>query len=314
MKPVGRRGFTLVELLVVIAIIGILIALLLPAVQAAREAARRMQCTNNLKQIGVAMHNYHDTYRCFPAGFTWTRHNPQFWGRRAWGWNAFILPFMEQQSLHDELRTDIALDNIYDQATPDVIELLQQRIDTLRCPSDSAPDLCDSVDFGWRTPSVAGDIYDVALSNYVGISGYWGNVSYTLDGGGVFYGNSYRKIRDIIDGTTNTFAVGERSYAMPGTPNRNHAATWVGTGNSTGYQNIANARMLARMGWSMNIDYEALGQPFLMGHSVSSLHPGGVNFLLCDGSVHFLSETTDKQNVIQYLSLRNDGEVFTSAW
>src|SRR5688572_27645245 len=105
MKLRLSRGFTLVELLVVIAIIGILVALLLPAVQAAREAARRMQCGNNLKQIGISIHNYHDTYKSFPSGWICpsVATGAMAVDQESWGWSSLILPFMEQQALHDQL-------------------------------------------------------------------------------------------------------------------------------------------------------------------------------------------------------------------
>ncbi|HRX78605.1 MAG TPA: DUF1559 domain-containing protein, partial [Pirellulaceae bacterium] len=138
----GRvSGFTLVELLVVIAIIGILVALLLPAVQAAREAARRMQCGNNLKQIGLSMHNYHDTYKTLPPGYLMKRTSPTVClpNLNSWGWGALLLPFMEQSPLHDKLKVgDISI--FQAGATPALLAAMNVSINSYRCPSDVAPD------------------------------------------------------------------------------------------------------------------------------------------------------------------------------
>jgi prepilin-type N-terminal cleavage/methylation domain-containing protein len=134
----SRVGFTLVELLVVIAIIGILVALLLPAVQAAREAARRSECTNNLKQIGVALHNYHDTHKMFPPGWIPQTGMPGGGSGYAWGWGTAILPFMEQASLPDQIQYGKI--TIYAAAgDPAILPLMQTPIAPYRCPSDVGP-------------------------------------------------------------------------------------------------------------------------------------------------------------------------------
>ena len=131
-----RAGFTLVELLVVIAIIGILIALLLPAVQAAREAARRAQCTNNLKQFGLAVHNYHDTYGSFPMG--WMIDTSHSGNPSGWGWQVYLMPFMEQGTLFDAMDPNqYSLYEVSNSLNPrNDCHILQTEIDSSRCPSD----------------------------------------------------------------------------------------------------------------------------------------------------------------------------------
>jgi prepilin-type N-terminal cleavage/methylation domain-containing protein/prepilin-type processing-associated H-X9-DG protein len=307
LKRSRSSGFTLVELLVVIAIIGILIALLLPAVQAAREAARRSQCTNNMKQIGLALHNYHDTYKTFPAGFLYRGGN----GKCNYGWNVAIMPFMEQQPFYDQL--DPGTIPCYDRykagASAADRALLQTPFDTLRCPSDDGPELALNINFG------GSNRFRVAVSNYVASCGYGDRPTKDDECGGVFYGNSWKKFADIKDGTTNTFAVGERCYGQPGHKTHKHlAATWIGVGKNNSYGNNATLRTLCRNSFSLNYDYHAAGSSQNMGKGCASYHPGGANYLLCDGSTHFLSETTNKSGVIQWLSLRKDGKTFKSPW
>ena len=127
-----KRAFTLVELLVVIAIIGILIALLLPAVQAAREAARRAQCSNNLRQLGLAMHNYHSTLNCFPPGFMALDHQGQVAG--GWAWGVFLMPYIEQSPLQDDLSvTKYTLSEVI--SDPVLLPMLQMKLSVFTCPS-----------------------------------------------------------------------------------------------------------------------------------------------------------------------------------
>ena len=207
--PVQAGWFTLVELLVVIAIIGILVAMLLPAVQAAREAARRTQCFNNLKQVGLAIHNYHDTLLTFPSGWVASdpaTNRPHVEGHPGWGWNSLILPYMEQQNLHRSIDFNRAVIDPVNRAA------LNTELKTLRCPSDVG----DGV---FALPAEAGGVLmHMATSNYVGNFGtteledYEGAAIGVIGrGNGFFHHNSRLRMADILDGTSNTLAVGERA-------------------------------------------------------------------------------------------------------
>lgn len=297
-----RFGFTLVELLVVIAIIGVLIALLLPAVQQAREAARRMQCTNNEKQLGLALHNYHDTYNAFPAA--WIHRGPA--GSANYGWATSILPFIEQAPLYDALEPGrIPLYERYTaSATDQVKALLQTSIDGYRCPSDVTGKLNNKVRFG------STEHFQIATSNYVCNMGTTATQG-TVESDGVFYGNSFLGMKDIIDGTSNTLFIAERDGGPSKTSGRNFcAAVWAGVGRNTDIGNQGVGRTGLRSGFTVNFDYATAGSPENMGKGMSSLHPGGLNILLCDGSVRFLQENADKNAVIVPMSRRQDGIVF----
>ena len=316
----SSRGFTLVELLVVIAIIGILVALLLPAVQAAREAARRMQCTNNMKQIGIAMHNYHDSNKRFPAGYLFLG------GKRgntpAYGWAVSILPYMEMSALYDELDPGkIPLSSRYTSGASAADKaLLQTRIDAYRCPSDVLGDLNDVQSFGPNH-------FQIATSNYIGCCGY-GDKPWVEDvnpdpdvpakTGGMFAANSWIGMHGVTDGTTNTMMISERDGGPTGPHPTTGAYTtfkgafWAGAGRNDTFDPNGPLATLFRAGFNVNRDYNMEGAPQNMGKGFSSLHPGGTNIGMVDGSVHFLSETVDGNNVVRPMSLRNDGEVFQS--
>lgn len=217
----GRRGFTLVELLVVIAIIGILVALLLPAVQAAREAARRMSCSNNLKQIALSIHTYHGTYNAFPpiragqlvrggtqpfgANVTSYPGCPSWFNSTAWSWRALVLPFMEQQPLYDTINFNVIRDNGCYSSDPPFSgpkDPNQVRIPAYECPSEA-----------WPTNG------SNAPTNYAGIWGSDANAFNSVQGRlGVFgMGNTVSTVRmaNIVDGTANTVMVGEVYRGAP---------------------------------------------------------------------------------------------------
>jgi prepilin-type N-terminal cleavage/methylation domain-containing protein/prepilin-type processing-associated H-X9-DG protein len=253
-----RRGFTLIELLVVIAIIAILIGLLLPAVQKVREAAARMQCSNNLKQLGLAMHNYHGVREAFPPGYTSAVASDGSDLGPGWGWASYLLPDMEQDNLFKQITFTQPVGAAIN-AGPRVAQ-----IPIFRCPSDNAP----------PTFLTVTAVVEVASSNYPGV---FGNNEIEDDpgaGNGVFYRNSRVRFGDITDGTSNTFAVGERSSNLS-------YATW--TGAVTGADE-SQALVLGSCDHTPN-------HPAAHAEDFWSRHSGGVNFLLCDGSVRFVSNS-----------------------
>jgi len=277
-----RKGFTLVELLVVIAIIGVLIALLLPAVQQAREAARRMQCTNHMKQIGLAFHNYHDTHGTFPPG--WIHEG----GVHAWGWATMILPYMEQKALNDTLdsRTTTLGQIVNDNATQQQWDAAQTVLDTYKCPSDNAPDHGESnVAFGVNRDFGGADGFQMPHSNYVANMGICRRGK-ALKNTGIAYGNSRIGFRDITDGTSNTFLLGERRWEVNGV--NCWAGTWLGTRSTNGNGSRAVFYNTAISLYPLNINNQTECQ-----FGFNSLHPGGANFVRCDASVSFIPETID---------------------
>ena len=296
MKVRFRTGFTLVELLVVIAIIGILIALLLPAVQAAREAARRSQCTNNLKQLGIAMHNYHDSFKSFPSGYI--QHVPAVDNEGHWAWSAFILPYVEQAPLHDQLKVGTVPVSVA-MLTPALLDAMQTPLAAFRCPSAAGqPDIHDEP--GRRIKANGGSESGLAVTNYItnnstfGLKKPGGTDPYT-QALGVFYRHSKVAFRDITDGSSNVILVGERAYILNNVKAFAGALFATRDANGTGPYNsssgsASNQGLISIFGGGAAVINAAAtsGQGRI---AYSSNHPGGANFCLCDGSVRFLSET-----------------------
>jgi prepilin-type N-terminal cleavage/methylation domain-containing protein len=299
-RPTTTRGFTLVELLVVIAIIGILVALLLPAVQAAREAARGVRCRNNLHQIGLALHNYHDTQGAHPPGSATTS------GMGSWGNTVYLLPYLEQRAVYD------AIDFSNPKGACNEIKSLQaagkndptsQPFSFLICPSD--PRGFDQLLSGPSGPQPhTGDCGRLYPGNYLGVAGSQESVpSVPLNacymtagitqGDGIFYNNSRTRMADVTDGLSSTFAFGER-----GIP-KDLGWGWVIAGGTECEQYLSAERGLIRV--NPNTPYDETTLHFW------SYHPAGAYFLLGDASVHLVSNNVD-YNLFKAMSTCNGGE------
>jgi prepilin-type N-terminal cleavage/methylation domain-containing protein/prepilin-type processing-associated H-X9-DG protein len=291
-----RRAFTLIELLVVIAIIAVLIGLLLPAVQKVRDAAARMSCSNNLKQVGLGLQSYHDAQKQFPPGYNSGYDANGNDTGPGWGWAAYLLPYVEQDNLYRQINLALPIEN-----AANAIARVQV-IKTYLCPADAVP---ASVSVGPRSASgqLAATTCTVAPANYIGNFGF---SEPGVDGEGLFFRGSAVRITDITDGTSSTLAAGERSF-------RYADATWAGS--VTGAQlapdpgsgltvqiDVAANYVLGHTGEAFN-GPGALGEP---NHFYSN-HGRGVNFVFADGHVQFLSSSIG-YTTFAALSTRAGGE------
>ncbi|PHS18467.1 MAG: prepilin-type cleavage/methylation domain-containing protein [Blastopirellula sp.] len=293
-----RRAFTLIELLVVIAIIGILIALLLPAVQQARESARRMQCLNNLKQIGLASHNYHDIYRQFPnVNANSTLSGGSFF--------TSILPQIEQANaykLYDFTKTN---------SDPVNQEVVGQELPFYLCPSSPIPRAvpsCDS-DAGRAPGNYA---VNIGSKNYNPYWAYTGAPRPVLNGAIVYTDSSPTKtaFRSFTDGTSNTLMVGETAYNLPDYKFRTGACAGESRYSFTLWSSPYPGATACTTESTFNpkdIADDGIYDPNWL-YSFRSDHPGGVQFLFADGSVHFIADTINSLT-LDALATRASGEV-----
>jgi prepilin-type N-terminal cleavage/methylation domain-containing protein len=310
-----RQGFTLIELLVVIAIIAILIALLLPAVQQAREAARRTQCRNNLKQIGIALHNYHDTFNLLPMGVSDSTTDADRLGV-GWSWSTFLLPYIDQAPLYNQFNFNLTpyacATNPCTTANTGNQLLVATPLAAFSCPSDTKPTVTGNNGGAANTGAGQGAA-NVATSSYMGCRGAFDGVTCTDSGGvitsharanGLMRVNGRINFRDVTDGLSNVFAVGEVRW-IPFITDIN-GDTNVGSQRQFVYGNVqttggpdctANGRNTNGPHLHLRAAHKKLNSPQILASeqhvNFHSLHVGGAHFLMGDGAVKFISENID---------------------
>ena len=305
----NRQGFTLVELLVVIAIIGILVALLLPAIQAAREAARRSQCGNNIRQIGLALHNYHDSHNVFPAGnivrgfhsdgCRASNAESPIYGHGA-PWTVVLTPYLEDTALHSQFDFDLPFDFTGRGDSPNW-EFQREPNPRFHCPSSR-------------------DTRATFNGNhYYGVAGggshqcRWTGLGYSNFNNGSMYLNSSISMRHLLDGTSNVFLVGEQSMRVPGREQATGIA-WGASARAHGDHGLHTNVAGARYPINSNAAQKAAGTHRwgIMTRTFSSEHPGGCHFLMGDASVHFVNDTINL-TIYRNLGIRDNGEPASGA-
>lgn len=293
-----KRGFTLIELLVVVAIVTILIAILTPAIQRARQSARQSSCKNNLRQIGVGLHNYHEVHNMFPPG--WIRNWHHGAAAPRIGWQSMLLPYIGQQNIYKQID--------FHQPLPPASKVFQQAVAVYRCAADPTPTI-NKARSGYGTSNYSGNfsIDRFPAPDAIGptnwrpdrVASFWpGHIRVRGSWTKLFGPNYGAQFRQVTDGTANTFFVGERC-ATSG------AGIWPGVGSDF----LENDQITScDFGNEINTRYT----------SFSSFHSDGAHFLICDGSVRFISENIEskpgKGGVFQHLSTIGGDEDVKTPW
>ena len=300
-----RRAFTLIELLVVIAIVGVLVGLILPAVQAAREAALRVQCANNMKQIGLALHVYHDAIGTFPPGYLSKPGRDGGNDGPGWGWAAMILPGLGHAPVFNAVNFGLPIESPANQTARRVA------FGEFACPSDASFRPWFTVVDYTATPTEPGrPLCDVGATNYVGSFGLVDPMDIPGRdlGEGLFFRNRPVGLRDVRDGASQTLAVGERSHNLS-------RPTWTGavTGSSVPVLELQDffeifpsggaALVLAYPGESPGLNVRPADAACYW-----SRHPGGAQFLMADGSARFVKAQIDP-TALRALTTRGGGEI-----
>jgi prepilin-type N-terminal cleavage/methylation domain-containing protein/prepilin-type processing-associated H-X9-DG protein len=297
----NRRGFTILELLVVLAVIGVLVALLLPAVQQARETARRMSCGSNLRQVGLALHGYHDLHNCIPPGVLGgVEPTPVGWHADGYAWGTYLLPHLESRPLYAKLNpeADIPVFQGYYARHGTIRPGGETVLAVFRCPSSILPDHAVELGPAPLPPYARG----YASSDYKGSRGSnHANGLFNYLDFAVSHGDAPMRFARVTDGLSQTIAIGESSY--PGLAG-DHWPTWIGSASGS-----SDVMFVARSSTPINC-VPSFADRFWMNAISSdcalSFHPGGAQFLFADGSVHMLPETIDGY-VYEALGGRNDG-------
>jgi prepilin-type N-terminal cleavage/methylation domain-containing protein/prepilin-type processing-associated H-X9-DG protein len=299
------RGFTLIELLVVITVVGVLIAFLLPAVQAARDSARRFQCANNLRQVGIGLSNYHAQRKTLPPGYVSDISSAGAATGPGWGWMAHLLPFIEQQALANQIDYRLPIE------APANKVAREQLVPTLLCPSNEILRPTWPAEVRDAAGRPMSEICQVAFCAYMG---NYGSTDTIDPGDGLFHRNSKIRFRDMTDGASKTFAAGEKAYKLGD-------GTWTGavTGASmypdkydkkvaAPHLKPATAMVLSHVGLgnTPNNSYSEINQFW-------SLHGSGANFVFADGHVAFLPTTIDYR-VYKSMATRAGGEAGGGAY
>jgi prepilin-type N-terminal cleavage/methylation domain-containing protein/prepilin-type processing-associated H-X9-DG protein len=296
----GRRAFTLIEILVVIAIIGVLIGLLLPAVQKVREAASRAKCQNNLHQIGIALHHYHDALGSFPAGYrAQSTANVQITSP-GWGWAALLLPYIEEQNLARKINFSLPVED------PANTSARTAQLKLYMCPSDGGTGI-----FTVQDKTGAG-LADAATNSYAASHGTGVDLDDELDDfNGMFSRNSKIRVGDVTDGTSSTIAIGERCASFSQTPWAGAVSNGTARVTPGAQTNNLSAVEDAPIQVLAHIDIEPINDLNADPEDFFSPHTGVCMMLFVDGSVRPIRTATSLQ-VLQALVTRNGGEVLSA--